>query len=254
MDPAAKAARAEPGELKLLTNRQPELEAEPDDGLVTFMALKDDDLDLAQRACEEVYRRHAHFLLAWCLKNRAETYGQDAKDLVQSALFRAFENAHQFQCPNGLDLDARRQRVRLWLFQILRNAFLDSRKSERREPFDRGDHEGLEEVPAIAPAPANEDVKVTVSVSGRRRSLILQFIETLEGVDKAILIATAECWSPTTSQTVLPRHIRQSLCAQFGLTENSLRVRRFRVLDKLRLFISEEETKTSPHHEHPPKR
>jgi len=254
MDSGEKVARAEPGEPRLLTSRQPELETEPDDGLVTFMALKEDDPDLALKACEEVYRRHAHFLLAWCLKNRAETYGQDAKDLVQLAMFRAFENAHQFNCPNGLDFDARRQHVRLWLFQILRNAFLDSRKSERREPFDRGDLEGLEDVPVNRPDPANEDVTATASVSGRRRSLILQFIETLEGVDKAILIATAECWSPATSQTVLPRHIRKSLCDEFGLTENSLRVRRSRLLEKLRLFISERETKTSTHHEHPPKR
>jgi RNA polymerase sigma factor (sigma-70 family) len=207
------------------------------------MALKDDDLELAQRSCEELYRRHAHLLLAWCLKNRAETYGQDAKDLVQLAMLRAFDRAHQFQCPNGLDLEARRQHVRLWLFKILRNAFLDSRKNDRREPFDRGDHEGLEEVPGIAPASSDDDA--TPSVPGRRRSLVIQFIETLEGVDKAILIATAECWSPTVDQTVLSREVRRSLCEEFGLNENSLRVRRSRLLAKLRLFISEEETKTS---------
>ncbi len=241
-----------PGDIRLLANRQPDLEAEPEDGLVTYMALQDVDFDQAQRACEELYRRHAHRMVGWCLKNRAETYGQDATDLVDEAFLRAFRSAHSYRSRAGLDADGRRRHVMAWLFRILRNAYLDCRKGEQREQLVRDDSEDAGQL--LNEAPDQEGIPDAGRVSPERRNLVLRFLDELDGVDKAILIATAESWSPTAAQTVLPRHICRSLCEEFGLTENSLRVRRFRVLEKLRLFISEEETKTSTHHEYPPKR
>lgn len=240
------------GDIRLLANRQPDLEAEPEDGLVTYMALQDVDLDLAQRACEELYRRHARTMVGYCINHRKETYGRDAQDLVDETFLRAFRHAGTYRSKAGLDANARCRHVLAWLFRILDNAYLDSRKGEMLEPMVRDDREETDGLLKMAAEP--EERPDAGRVSPERRNLVLRFLDALDGVDKAILIATAESWSPTAAQTVLPRHIRRSLCEEFGLTENSLRVRRFRVLEKLRLFISEEETKTSTHHEHPPKR
>lgn len=254
MDPDAEAMEltGESGAIQLLANRQPDLEAEPEDGLVTYMALQDVDFDLAQRACEELYRRHARLLVGWCMKNRAETYGKDAKDLVDEAFLRAFRSASSYGLPPDLDGEGRRRHVVAWLFTILRHAYFDARDAERREPFFRDDSEdadGLLEHAAEPDRPSGIN-----RISSVRRNLVLRFIEMQAAVDKAILTATAECWSPTVAQTVLPRYIRTSLCDEFGLTENSLRVRRSRALEKLRLFILQEELKLSSNHEHPPKR
>lgn len=241
-----------PGEIRLLANRQPDLEAEPEDGLVTYMALQDEDFDLAQRACEELYRRHARTMIGHCIKNRRETHGRDAQDLVDETFLRAFRYAGSYLSKTDLDANGRRRHVIAWLFRILYNAYLDSRKGEMLEPLVRDDTEHADGLLENAAEP--EERPDAGRVTPVRRNLVLKFFDTLYGADKAILIATAECWSPTAAQTVLPAHVRRSLCEEFGLTENSLRVRRSRLIEKLRLFISQQETKTSPHHEHPPKR
>jgi RNA polymerase sigma-70 factor (ECF subfamily) len=51
----------------------------------------------------------------------------DAEDLVQETYARAFRAMERFS--PGTDL-------RAWLFRILRNAFLDTRRSQRRSPLD----------------------------------------------------------------------------------------------------------------------
>lgn len=240
------------GDIRLLANRQPDLEAEPEDGLVTYMALQDEDFDLAQRACEELYRRHARLMVGWCLKNRAETYGHDAKDLVDEAFLRAFRSADLYRSRAGLDADGKRRHVMAWLFRILRNAYLDSHKAEEREGLVRDDSEDADCFLEQVAEP--EQPQDSNRISPQRRNLVLQFIEAQNERDQAILKATGECWSAAAGETVLSDDVRDKLCEEFGMTPNSLRVQRKRLFDKLRLFISEEETKISPHHEHPPKR
>src|SRR5262245_1886125 len=88
-----------------VVSSDPALELEPEDGLVTFMALKDEDTDMAQLACQELYRRHARFLLGWCLNNRAETFGKAAEDFVNMAFLKAYDKAGTFVCPADLDED-----------------------------------------------------------------------------------------------------------------------------------------------------
>gem|GEM_PF-1249525 len=242
----------ESGTVELLVNRQPDLEAEPEDGLVTYMALQEEDFDLAQRACEELYRRHARLMVGWCLKNRAETYGKDAMDLVDEAFLRAFRSALSYCSRTGLDPNQRRSHVIAWLFRILRNAYLDSRKAEQREPLVRDDSEDADCFLENAAEPERSDD--VIRISSQRRNLVLQFVEAQNERDKAILKATGECWVAAVGETVLPEAVRGKLCEEFGMTPNSLRVQRKRLIDKLRLFISEAETKTSSHHEHPPKR
>jgi RNA polymerase sigma factor (sigma-70 family) len=240
------------GEIRLLSNQQPELEAEPEDGLVTYMALRDEDFDLAQRACGELYRRHARLMAGWCLKNRAETYGRDAEDLVNEAFLHAFRSAHSFRSSAGLDADGRRRHVIAWLFRILRNVYLACRKAEQREPLVRDDSEDADcFLENVAEPDRPEDAG---RISPQRRNLVHQFLEAQNDRDRAILKATGECWSAAAGETVLSADVRDKLCEEFGMNQNSLRVQRKRLIEKLRIFISQEETKTSPHHEHRPKR
>jgi RNA polymerase sigma-70 factor, ECF subfamily len=61
----------------------------------------------------------------------------DAEDLVQETYLRAYRGADRFQPGTNL---------RAWLFRVMRNAFLDGRWRESRNPVDAV--EDLEAVPA----------------------------------------------------------------------------------------------------------
>jgi DNA-directed RNA polymerase specialized sigma24 family protein len=227
--------------MPLVAPMDPVLELEPDDGLVTYMALKDEDPDLAMRACTELHRRHSRFLMGWCLNNRAETFGDAAEDFVNLAFIKAYEKAESFQCPSNLDPALKRRKVVAWLFRILKNSFFDARDKEGSEPVFRtdDDEDGLR-----LEAPGTNVIQLPSQVSPERKNLVLKFIQSLELVDQAILKVTAECWSPSLRKTVIADDVREKICREFGLTENSLRVRRNRALERLRNFILENETKT----------
>ncbi|HEY5297272.1 MAG TPA: hypothetical protein VIK59_05060 [Verrucomicrobiae bacterium] len=239
MDTSVDADNPSPALPVLLANCDPILELESDDGLVTYMALKDEDAALARRACEELHRRHARFMLGWCLNNRAETFGSSAEDFVNIAFRKAYDKADTFICPVDANVETKRRKVKSWLFLILYNTFLDSRSAEIREPISRSD-EDEDGLLFDLPNP-NEELN-TSNVSPERKTLVWKFIEKQELVDQAILKVTAEYWSPSVNKTVLPDHVRKALCGEFGLTENSLRVRRLRLLERMKNFILENET------------
>jgi RNA polymerase sigma-70 factor (ECF subfamily) len=69
------------------------------------------------------------------LARRLTRIPSEADDLVQETYLRAFRGAGRFT--PGTDL-------RAWLFRVLRNAFLDSRRREGRSPVDAvGDPDGV---------------------------------------------------------------------------------------------------------------
>lgn len=72
---------------------------------------------------EELVARHTdlvfHVALSWCGD------AQEAEDLTQTAFLKAFRAFHRFQV--GTNFKA-------WILGILRNAFIDSRRSSKRKP------------------------------------------------------------------------------------------------------------------------
>jgi hypothetical protein len=102
----------------IATRRHPELESGTDDGLVTLMAFKDTDEGVAMKACEELHRRHARFILGWCIKNRCETLGAAAEEFVNQAFLKAYNEASRFVCT---DKDEATSQVKAWLFRIMKN-------------------------------------------------------------------------------------------------------------------------------------
>ena len=220
----------------------PVLEIEPDDGLITYMALKDEDEELAKRACQELHRRHARLLWGWCLKNRAETFGDSAEAFVNAAFIKAYESAHTYTPQSGVSAEVRRRQVIRWLFRLLHNTFLDGRRAEMREPFLRSDdtNDGL-----LFDWPQPAEIESLSDISARRKNLVLNFIEQQDATDQAILKVTAQYWSASAKKTVMPEHVRKAVCRELGLTENSLRVRRTRALDRLKDFILQNEKQTT---------
>ncbi|HSB19608.1 MAG TPA: sigma-70 family RNA polymerase sigma factor [Anaeromyxobacteraceae bacterium] len=92
----------------------------------------------AREGANEDPLRHADGL--YQLARHLARDAADAEDLVQETYARAFRAMERFS--PGTDL-------RAWLFRILRNAFLDTRRRESRSPLDRdADLEAVAERPA----------------------------------------------------------------------------------------------------------
>jgi RNA polymerase sigma factor (sigma-70 family) len=242
----------EPGpDLVILTRNHPDLEVEPDDGLVTYMGLQDEDVDLSQRACEQLHHRHAHFLLAWCYKKRYQTFGESAEDFVNETFLRAYRQAKRFVCT---DLSQAREQVLAWLFRILRNVFIDSLRSELRRPAIRnqeGTDDWLHDILVEDDFEAGErcvsggvDGVQDAAVSAQRKTLVLKFRETLKPAEQEIFDLTAQFWSSAQGQTEIDDDIRDGICEKLGISKCSLRVYRKRLLDRLKAFILKHETNT----------
>jgi len=226
----------EPG---LVTMLHPELTAEPDDGLVTYMAFKATDENVARAACEELHRRHARFLLGWCINKRKETFGNSAESFVNLTFMKAYEQADKFVCT---DKSKAREQVVAWLFCILRNLYLDSLRAEKSRPVvhaPEGEEKWLENIADKD----SEQQEAAQSVPTPRKAAVLAFLETLTPKDREILTVTAEFWDPKRGEPDIDPEIREGICRDYGLTESSLRVRRKRLKERAIAFIKERTSK-----------
>ncbi len=208
------------------------LDREPDDGLVTFMAFKATDEVLALKACDELHRRHARFLLAWCIKYRRETFGESAEAFVNATLLRAYQEADKFFCTEPSQST---DQVLAWLFRIMKNLYLDALRAEKRRPLVRCTDEEVERLEEIE----EKRQEVADQIPTGRKAAVLEFLETLSPQDREILTATAEFWDPEKGESVIDDDVRQGICREYGLTESSLRVRRKRLKDRAKAFIQE---------------
>jgi RNA polymerase sigma factor (sigma-70 family) len=221
----------------LVTRSHPELENETDDSLVTYMAFKDTDEEMALKACEQLHSRHARFMLAWCIKNRNETFGESAEGFVNKTFFKAFTEADKFVCTEIADGT---NQVLAWLFRIMKNLYLDGRRAEGRRPVVRpnGEAAWLEEI-------EERQREAAEQVSTGDKAAMREFLETLSPKDREILTVTAEFWDPKKGEAVIDDDVREGICKDNGLTESSLRVRRKRLKDRAKTFIQKQTNQTN---------
>ena len=220
----------------LVSCSQPQLENESDDGLLTDMALKAIDEELALRACEELHRRHARLLLGWCIKNRCDTFGDSAEDFVNATFAMAYQEADGFVSKGP---KKRPTQVKAWLFQILRNLYIDSLRSEKRRPVMRnpeGEDRWLENI-------AGRSEVAQKHITTGRQAMVLEYLQTLSAKDRDILTVTSEFWDRDKGESAVDSDVRNGICREHGMTECSLRVRRKRLIDAGKDFIKERETK-----------
>lgn len=218
--------------LGLVTRSHPELVSEPDDGLVTYMAFKETDGEMALKACDELHSRHARFMLGWCIKYRKETFGESAEDFVNATFLKAYREAEKFVCT---DRSQSTNQVLAWLFRIMKNLYLDSLRAEGRRPVlhcPDGETEWLEEI-------EEQRQEALTQVPTGRKAAVLKFLETLPPKDREILTVTAEFWDREKGEPVIDDDVRQGICNDYGMTESSLRVRRKRLKDRAKAFIEE---------------
>ena len=104
----------------------------------------------------------------------------DAEDLVHSTYLRAFERWHQL---------AHGDRCRAWLFQVLRNIFINDVRRERRAPF----------LHLVEEPPEGSTTTSSPSESGRPEVQVDNFVERFLATD----MRAALCRLPAVSQELV---------------------------------------------------
>lgn len=222
------------------------LELEPDHHLVELMALKEEDSQLAMRACEELHGRHAGFLLNWCSTQGWVIFGEAAEDFVNHTFLRAYDGASSLKGDDKWSLLVSRNKVRLWLMRILRNASIDRYREQRDERLARERTE-TEILPAeirideqiINMAPQQPTSADTLPVSPELVLLAEQLLEELTPFEQRVVQTLIEFFNPITKEVEMPAEIRKGICTEFKISEKSLNVYRKRVRDRLRKKVAE---------------
>lgn len=230
----------------IATSGRPALANEPDDSLLTFMALQDQDPELAQDACVDLHRRHARILAGWCMKRRFETFGEVVEDWVNETFAKAYEKAHKFRCDPKQPAETKAKLVRGWLFRILERLFLERCRAETLEKKLRNTEIAEAEFENLGgavedSAPSDSDCQPSVSTG--RKALVARFVEGLNNDDRKLLLLTGQYYNSQLRRVEIPSEVRESIYSELGVTAVSLRVRRTRLLNRLRDFILEEEKK-----------
>jgi RNA polymerase sigma factor (sigma-70 family) len=214
------------------------MENETDESLVTYMGFFEEERETAEAAVGELYRRHSKMMTAWCIRN-FHLYHQSHEEMVQITFKKALMAAKRFTpLPKAKPDDEKTRYVKFWLYCILKNTCIDAQRSER---FERGARVevDVEQTAAVVLDPPDE--APAEAPSAHRVELIRQFMATLTPHDQAILYNTMQYYDRHTGQTIMPKPILEELIAELDMTKISLRTQRSRLLERMRLYVLENE-------------
>jgi RNA polymerase sigma factor (sigma-70 family) len=223
------------------------LALESDHSLVAWMALKDQDQNLAEQACAELYRRNAGFLLEWCSTKKWAIYGADAADFVNEAFLRAYDGAASFHGNANWSREQSQTKVRFWLMRILKNATID--RYYRPQADERGARarraEGTlpdelrtdDQIIGVAQQSSTSVAEVPISAEVTRAAE--QILEGLTPIEERIVQTFIEYYNPITQEVEVTSEVRKDICREFKISESTLNVYRMRIRDRLRKKITE---------------
>lgn len=215
------------------------MQDETDESLVTYMGFFDEEPAVAEEAVAELYRRHSKKMTAWCAKNFL-LYRQNHEDLVRKTFQNALRAAKKFgPLAKSLSDADKTKHIKFWLYCILKNACIDAHRSEATEREERCgvEVESVAEVVALDAV----DTEVAEQATHRRIGLIRAFVASLQPHDQAIFYNTMQYYDRRTGQTIMPRAVLETLCAELGMKKVSLRTQRSRLLERMRQYVLENE-------------
>lgn len=221
------------------TTNKAVMENETDESLMTYMGFDEDEPAMAEDAAAELYRRHSKKMTGWCAKGFL-LYRQNHEDLVKKTFQKALRAAKTFG-PLKKDLsDAEKTRhIKFWLYYILKNVCIDAHRSEHAEREGRCEFD-VETVGAVV-ALDSVDTETIEPATHRRMELIREFVAGLAPHDQAILYNTMQYYDRRTGQTVMPKAVLETLCAELGMTKISLRTQRSRLLERMKQYVLDNE-------------
>lgn len=148
-------------------------------------------------------------------------HAHDADDLAQAAIERALLRAAQWRPPAaGATAEQIEGAVRSWMFGIVKNAWIDSLRSRKRERAVVGGDDGIEDVADDAHAAAEDRLSIAAAMQRlpeeQRLAVSLVLIEGLSYQEAADVMEV-----PVGTLTSRLSRGREALAAQLGGKEHA---------------------------------
>ena len=191
--------------------------------LVEFMGGGD------QEACAMLFQRHSREMAAWLEHKVKNLLNQPAEHFVNETFIRAFGSASTFHIPKSTPPEKVTPVVKRWLYNILRNVWTDSFRSNHDH---KGKVDATGEPVFVLCDPASDQAPPS-----RRLSLVESFLANLEENERVLLTMTGSFYDLESKRVRIPDEIVEPLCKAMGLTRTSLRVRRLRLLEDLKAHL-----------------
>jgi RNA polymerase sigma factor (sigma-70 family) len=214
----------------------PDFTGAPDEDLLAWMAMRDDEqsANQARDAFAAFYKRHEGYVYNRC-RWRFNGFIDEARteDLVDDTFLRAFEKAGTFRPSESSDPDLRRGRVRAWLVTVAANILRSSFRAKA----------GAREVQLTDEEWAQLDEDTCGDVSAEpeplEHRLVREAFEQLNDKQKLVVEATLDSFkvAPDRKQQRLSNEDSKVLAEKLGTTPEDVRQTRRRAYKKMREYV-----------------
>ena len=197
-----------------------------DADLLGYMAMQDEDPQMARAAYAEFYRRHVRWLYGALMRNPMQHLlgGSEAvPEFVQDTFQRAFVSAGTFDADGATDRTVLRARCRAWLGVIGNHLIADTLRAGTPTGFEDLSH--VE--PHLTPEPSEDPPSHAIEV-------MREIIDGLSEREKDIALEWAQHYKPGTAQQRLPNDASAALAERWGTTSAHVRVIRKRMFDRIK--------------------
>jgi len=219
-----------------------QFDVDNDSQLLSYAALRDEDLEFAREAWGVFYLRHREYLARMCTRCFGSSLDQEQiQDLVHDTFLRAFEKAHTFTAGIYPEEDSHRKHVRAWLGTICRNLFLEH--LEALPKLEIVDVE-LDLLPGPSLVSVETEREDGSELSPRVQS-ITNALATLTEREQDVIRVTMEHWNPGDNFSRLPNQVAAQLAAFYRTTSSNIRQIRKRAMDKINSYVANDENSRS---------
>jgi RNA polymerase sigma factor (sigma-70 family) len=214
----------------------PDLTRAPDEDLLAWMAMRDDEesANQARAAFAAFYKRYEGYVYNRC-RGRFSGFIDEAttEDLVDDTFLRVYERAGKFRPSTASDPDQRRRELKAWLVTIAANILFSSFRANK----------GAREVQLTDEEWAQLDEDTCGGVSAEPESLehrlIREAFEQLNNKQKLVVEATLDNFKvdPDRKQQRLSNEDSKVLAEKLGTTSEDVRQTRRRAYKKMREYV-----------------
>jgi RNA polymerase sigma factor (sigma-70 family) len=198
---------------------EPNWSSETDADLLFYMAMREDEPEMARAAWEEFYNRHVEYLFSVCMKfGRILGGEQGVADLVQDTLRRAYERADTFTADGLKEPDELRLWTRAWLGTIATNLLRSALRSHRNINAEFLDQEHWQDIPERTTDPPDAEKSEPEDVRQMREAF-----SSLPERQQTVVLLRMQWYDPTKKHQRLPNAVAADLAAKLGTTPENFR-------------------------------
>lgn len=198
---------------------EPNWSSETDADLLFYMAMREDEPEMARAAWEEFYNRHVEYLFSVCMKFGRIVGGEPGvSDLVQDTIRRAYQMAHTFTADGLKEPDDLRLWTRAWLGTIATNLLRSALRTRRNINAELLDQEHWQDIPERATDPPDAEKPEPEDVRRMREAF-----SSLPERQQTVILLRMQWYDPTKKHQRLPNAVATDLAAKLETTPENFR-------------------------------